>query len=607
MDILLGVFITAITAIGSCIMLIATVKKVFRGQIQKAASGYMLGEGSPLSGAKAKIFNKGPVSDPMADINGGENASSGERSGFKFPRIPNMRGSNGEAGSQSNLPAVPSEGVPATGAPAGGGVGGMIGLVNVVGAMVQNGNSHNVFGARRQITGAVFQGGNMIYNQYRAKGNKKLSQRAGSIANYSAGGRQTMKQGQRNYNVISQGKVRMRSLGRSVNYINGGIKKAKFGRNNIYTPNVHIRGISSAQNLIAHNLYAPKGTKAKIIQLANGGNTLGNGYMLYGGGYAGNQPNVRLKLNDVNLQRRNEYSMQNKHFYVNKNSVNMSRFLRDPRNKDLSREQMAKLYKLTKIDSSNRYEHTDTDDLLREVVSSFPDFDTRNMALIAREARKLSAQRKRNQQLNAMESANRKVDEKKKGMEALNELLKDTSGANVGSHFQNFIDENFKEEINHDLSEEKMKKIMAEARENISKREDIPLEQKEAELEKEKERIVEELQKRNRSASEEFLKDRILDNPEEAKSVLGEDGAKMLQKQLNNIKDEKDKVYMKELLKQDMDDYSEYVNKHPELKDVNHSDLYKAKMQEELKQDIQTAYGNVKSQINSYSNEYNIH
>ena len=69
-------------------------------------------------------------------------------------------------------------------------------------------------------------------------------------------------------------------------------------------------------------------------------------------------------------------------------------------------------------------------------------------------------------------------------MSALNNLLKDTSGS-ASTHFHNFIEENFKDEIERELSPDEVKEIEEQARENINKRNDIPLEQKEEEYEKE--------------------------------------------------------------------------------------------------------------------------
>lgn len=62
----------------------------------------------------------------------------------------------------------------------------------------------------------------------------------------------------------------------------------------------------------------------------------------------------------------------------------------------------------------------------------------------------------------------------KESMSALNNLLKDTSGS-ASTHFHNFIEENFKDEIERELSPDEVKEIEEQARENINKRNDIPL------------------------------------------------------------------------------------------------------------------------------------
>ena len=167
--------------------------------------------------------------------------------------------------------------------------------------------------------------------------------------------------------------------------------------------------------------------------------------------------------------------------------------------------------------------------------------NTNDMRKVASEANRLSEERKRNQQLIANQMANERVDMNKESMSALNNLLKDTSGS-ASTHFHNFIEENFKDEIERELSPDEVKEIEEQARENINKRNDIPLEQKEEEYEKEKAKLLGDKESENSEVIEQLLKERIVDHPEDAGSVLGKEGAAALQEQLENIKDKRDRA-----------------------------------------------------------------
>ena len=134
-------------------------------------------------------------------------------------------------------------------------------------------------------------------------------------------------------------------------------------------------------------------------------------------------------------------------------------------------------------------------------------------------------------------------------MSALNNLLKDTSGS-ASTHFHNFIEENFKDEIERELSPDEVKEIEEQARENINKRNDSPLEQKEEEYEKEKAKLLGDKESEKSEVIEQLLKERIVDHPEDAGSVLGKEGAAALQEQLDNIKDKRDRAVVEEIIKQ---------------------------------------------------------
>lgn len=607
------------------------IKSQLRKAITMSLHGYtsskLIGGGSEDK-PKAKIFNKEPLANPEVS---GQSANTTEV-GFSQNRIPMMRGvDNGN--SNSNLPSTQSGGMPAMG---GGGVTAVVGLINGIGGVFQNGNVMNKFAARRQIIGPVFQGGGMIYNS-KLKGARKLSQTANNILNSTNRGKVTMNQGQGTRNAIAQGRVNINSKGATNNYIYGEVKGIKSRIGNIITRDLRIKGASKPKSLFVKNLYAPKAKRLKIQELNNGG-YLSDGQGVYTVGVLpelqGNRRrlraarytpalqegnNIKVKLNDISLQKNNGYNLHNQRYLVNKSSndyvtmIGMTGIARDSRNQGLNTNQKAKLYTLTRVNeerriglgnNSDKNVGYDSNELFRQLVSTVPEMNTKDMRKVANEANRLREERNRNQQLIANQMANERIDMNKESMNALNNLLKDTSGS-ASTHFHNFIEENFKDEIERELTPDEVKEIEQQARENINKRNDIPLEQKEEEYEKEKAKLLAEKETDNSSVIEELLKERIIDHPDDAESVLGKEGANALQEQLNNIKDERDRAVVQEIIKQNFRANEKFVKKHSEYNKAKFEEIYKARQHEEMQQDIETAIGNLYSQrTTSSKNQY---
>lgn len=652
MNLILMLFLSIASVAGTFWIIKSQVGQAISMSLHGYSSSKLIGGGQEGERPRAKILNKAPLSNP--EVSNPPAVNGRNEVGFTPTSIPMMRGvDNGNI--NGGVPSTQTGGVPAVGGGGGFVSTAVVGLVNGIGGIIQSGNVMNKFAARRQITGPVFQGGGMIYN-LKSKGARgviqnannminssrrmsRLEQNANNILNATNRGRIRMNQGAGARNAISQGRVSLKAKGAASNYIYGDVKGIKSRIGNITTRDLRIKGASKPKSLFVRNLYAPKAKRLKIQELTNNGymgkgkvnminqlpvETTGKGKKILRLSNSGVVPalaagnNISVNLNDVNLTKQNGYNLQKQHYMVNKSSndyvtmIGMGGIARDSRNNGLSTDQKAKLYSLTrvneerKISSGNSSSSVgyDKTELFRQIVQTVPEMNTKDMRKVASEANRLSEERKKNQQLIANQMANERIDMNKESMNAINDLLKDTSGT-TSTRFHNFIEENFKDEIERELTPDEIKEIENQARENISKRNDIPLEQKEEEYEKEKAKLLGEKESENSEVIEQLLKERIVDHPEDAESILGKEGASALQEQLNNIKDERDRAVVQEIIKQNFKDNARFVKKHPEYSKERFEKIYKARQHEEMKQDIETAVGKLYSQSNKSSkNEY---
>ena len=652
MNLILTIFLSIASVVGTFWIIKSQLGKAISMSLHGYSSSKLIGGGQEGERPRAKILNKAPLSNP--EVSNPPAVNGRNEVGFTPTSIPMMRGvDNGNI--NGGVPATQTAGVPAVGGGGGFGVTAVVGLVNGIGGIIQSGNVMNKFAARRQITGPVFQGGGMIYN-LKSKGARgviqnannminssrrmsRLEQNANNILNATNRGRIRMNQGAGARNAISQGRVSLKAKGAANNYIYGDVKGIKSRIGNITTRDLRIKGASKPKSLFVRNLYAPKAKRLKIQELTNNGymgkgkvnminqlpvETTGKGKKILRLSNSGVVPalaagnNISVNLNDVNLTKQNGYNLQKQHYMVNKSSndyvtmIGMGGIARDSRNNGLSTEQKAKLYSLTRVNEERKISSGDSSssvgydktELFRQLVQTVPEMNTKDMRKVASEANRLSEERKKNQQLIANQMANERIDMNKESMNAINDLLKDTSGT-TSTRFHNFIEENFKDEIERELTPDEIKEIEEQARENISKRNDLSLEQKEEEYEKEKAKLLGEKESENSEVIEQLLKERIVDHPEDAESILGKEGASALQEQLNNIKDERDRAVVQEIIKQNFKDNARFVKKHPEYSKERFEKIYKARQHEEMKQDIETAVGKLYSQSNKSSkNEY---
>ncbi len=522
-------------------------------------------------------------------------------------------------------------GMPSLGGGGGGGVVAMVG-VNVIGANVQSGNRIINTSRGPQITGAVFQGGGMIYN-LKPKGVRKINQMASLIGNEIQRGRTTINQAGNTYNQISGNRrtrinqngqnlsfiqggknVRMNYAGQSSSYISGDVRRLRAnGESNFHTANLRINGISKAQSMFVQNFVAPKGMAARLQKsMSSGNNYQPNIFELPVGENGRKIKAIRsgsnvINYNDVNLQKVDAYALKKDTYFTNKNDnvvvLGLKKIFMDPNNANLNSNQKVRLYNLDKIrnresavalSNGNYFENDgqiDNDILNRAVVeinnkTGINNREMRNLdARIAKVANQMGMQSKSNARIEAAERANQKMNLYKANRGSLDNLLKDTN-KNAGSNFNTYVDENFKKDSRRHLTESQMKDIEKRATEIIEKRKDIPLEEKEKAFEEQKEKLVNEKQT---EAAAELVKEKILENKDVAVAVLGEENAKELEKMMKENKSEQSKILAKELINQELKEDEEFIKEHPEFKDLSSGEIRMKKEENKIRKYVTAA------------------
>lgn len=615
MDILLTLILSIASVVGSILFIKSKWNKIVSTQLTGSIFTRMIGDGSGGI-EKIKKFNKDPLQNPdVFNTQGGSPAP-------KPNRLPDMRGAGNPNG--SNVPATQSMAQGAGGMGGGVGATAVVGLVNVVGGVLQNGVNFNTFAAKRQITGAIFQGGSMIYNT-KMKGTKLLDQSGSNIINSTNRGRVIMNQRGKTATAISQGRVNITPRGKSSNYIYGNVKRVKMGQGSLHTQGLQIRGLSRVQSMFVKHFTAPKGTKVRLQQFINNdpmgsqfglnpgmeqiGLNSGRGRRrlhtnkVQGRLNSGAGQYIGINLNDINLQRNTGYQLEQQHFHLNTNKIETMIGLRnvymDPNNRGLSGQERFKVYTLNRLQESDRLissgddrytaerRNRDYQDLFRE-VAKLPGLNDERMRNVAIRANQLAERRRLGQELIARNMTNDRMNLNTEDRKALDNLLKDTSGS-VYAQFNKFIEENFANDNIHSLSEEEMKEIEQKAKEILKDREDMSLEEKEAEYEKIKEKLEQEKLESNLEAVEEMVKDQVLSNPDGAREILGEEGVKILQKQMDENKKRKEDKYQQILRNNSKKADDEFRDQHPELKTANSYEVHKARMQEVYKKDVYQA------------------
>ena len=262
----------------------------------------------------------------------------------------------------------------------------------------------------------------------------------------------------------------------------------------------------------------------------------------------------------------------------------------DKQNANLTPAQKHEFYTITKAEKTERIIASGgkipteeegskyKNDLIRELVELAPQLNKQQKIQVVNQAMEMRKARKREQQITqqalAAERTNQKLNVTQENRKALDDLLRDTS--TVSTHFNNFISENF--ENVHNLSEQEIKAIEQQARENINKREDLTLEEKEKEYEKMKDEMQTKALEDKMAELEEMLKTEILDNPDEAREILGDKGLELLKQKLDQIQADRDAIYQEMLNMQKKKKTSSYEE-------------FKRRRDAEMKNDLQNAIG----------------
>ena len=442
----------------------------------------------------------------------------------------------------------------------------------------------------------------MIYTRT-GRLNGKIGQVANNMLTQTRGGKPQFLQGENNRNYINRGRLSMNQPGESFTTMNGGTARISAPYGTLNMENLTPKRITGVQTLVAGNFYAPKETKMKMLAAAMGSNA----YPMIGGYVS----NVGVTLNDMQLQRITGYRMNaNKKYLANTNQQLVMMGLRnvysDPANSSLNRGQKAKLYTINRVRQSNMLASGDSniysmeanrrkndyDELYRMMVRNVPELSAAQMTQVANRVNELRTGRDRNQRILAREKADSRMNLDNANMNSLNNILRQTSKAS--DHFNTFLNETFLDDPTRELSEGEMKEIEQKARENVEAREGLALEDFEKEYEEERDKLIGEKQDEKLEELEEQIKEEIIANPERAEEILGEEGAKLLKEEFRKNGRKKEDMYQQILRRQSKADDENFRLRHEEYKNASYYEIHKARMQEQTRQDIQTAAGELK-------------
>lgn len=323
------------------------------------------------------------------------------------------------------------------------------------------------------------------------------------------------------------------------------------------------------------------------------------------------QNNVAVVLNEARII--NGYKIEEqKHTYLSANPnssvtiVGLKQVYLNPENHDLKYEEKVKLYVLDRIykteqiiaggldnttpysiesgsTTSNNYE-----EVFSLIVREVPELNPPEMMEVAKMVEQMRYGRIRTDQLLARTLTDSKMNLKEADKTSLDTLLEQTS--TVANNFNAYIEDNFKDDNIHTLSEAELEEIKQKAKENVEKREDISLEDKERELEEEIQKLEEEKKEKYRKEAEDRVKEEILQDPEQAKRVLGEEGAELLKEERSNNRKKQDDYYT-QILKRNSDNKDDKfrIQNIDEYEAANRFEVHEDRVKSETREDIRKA------------------
>lgn len=309
-----------------------------------------------------------------------------------------------------------------------------------------------------------------------------------------------------------------------------------------------------------------------------------------------NRQNADITLNDLNTHRIQRYSISKNDSTIQANQLltmaSIKRIYEDPRNKDLQGRQKTKFYVASKIMENERVLKSGNDDygyinksnndeeLLRIAASNFRDLDANQLVRTVKKAREYQGRRENKDRNYAKRMVRERSTELNTSNRlAIESLLRDTSGE-VGMHFDNLMRDMSV------LTEDQIKEIEKKAEKNVKERENLSPEEREREHKKELERLKKEKQEENEKSYRELEIEKMLNDDEEARAILGEEGFDKFKKA---VKENGRKAYQDELRKKrNQDDYY-YRLKHQEHKELNPYEVHQERIKSEQEEDVQKA------------------
>ena len=217
----------------------------------------------------------------------------------------------------------------------------------------------------------------------------------------------------------------------------------------------------------------------------------------------------------------------------------------------------------------------------------------------------LAKERVRKNWMRANSSASRKFNVGERNRSDLDDMLKDASGT-ARMHFDRFVEETWGDEIHKEPSKEEMKAIEVQAIENVNRREGIPLEKKQKEYDEqygeEKERLLKEREGEQRMFFEENAKALIFQDPKSAEIILGKEAAEELRNKMTSNEKTRDTEAIKEIVKQEFEEQQKFLKKHKEYAGRSYDEIYRARRQEMMQNDLQTAVNQINANAQGQEN-----
>ena len=627
--------------------------KIFAKTIS-SSSTQLIGEGSEKK-SKVKFLDKEPVTNP--EVANQNNTNNNYMQGGAN-RLPDMRG----VGYDMAGGTMPQAG--------GGGISGMIGLVNMVGLSNQTGNISNNLIAGAQMVGGVNQQGNVIANKT-FRGSRVINQSAVSSMNEYRGRRTMINQNGKSTNTFT-GKTSI-STGESTNNIYGPVSRVRSGSGDVRTEKMSIEGASKINSLNAKTLYAPKVKRMKIQELnSQGGNSDHKGlnsrlrdrrYVKEQIGELEEEYGVRIpnrKIKNPNITVNNiilkDENGKLKRFTLNKNTKSYEKFVQNVvkeagiqdvessgqiptvevtsssqtettpngntnvpeastdqasmANQSINYAAMLEMMNMMSMNQSQPQRVTEKNvynnsEVRQMAIRMMPEQNVGTINKATDLTNELAKERARKNWMRANSSANRKFNVGERNRSDLDDMLKDASGT-ARMHFDRFVEETWGDEIHKEPSKEEMKAIEAQAIENVNRREGIPLEKKQKEYDEqygeEKERLLKEREGEQRMFFEENAKALIFQDPKSAEIILGKEAAEELRNQMTSNEKARDTEAIKEIVKQEFEEQQKFLKKHKEYAGRSYDEIYRARRQEMMQNDLQTAVNQINANAQGQEN-----